>query len=227
MSVFPSTVIPNARRPFVSPGYVALAVPPLMVMPPATASMIVKVTATRLRIVVLLCVWLLRYRPLQPPCRVADVPISLPRAACVDAAATTATGVQRRLQRDTVPRWSAAMGQHEATRTLPTDDTAEDDSASSSAFLFAILESHRPLAPSARIALGRLHEVLVGRGASRSYEPDAGQRIVVRTDDGWMSTEHARFVNVLGSWTLEDLGSKNGSRVNGEPATRTPLEDGD
>src|SRR5262249_62048305 len=45
--------------------------------------------------------------------------------------------------------------------------------------------------------------------------------------DRWMSRNHARLVRARDVWTLEDGGSRNGTRLNGEPAARKPLEDGD
>src|SRR6185503_18722611 len=45
--------------------------------------------------------------------------------------------------------------------------------------------------------------------------------------DRWMSTRHARLSKVMRAWILEDLKSKNGVRVNGEPISRIELKDGD
>jgi transcriptional regulator with GAF, ATPase, and Fis domain len=42
-----------------------------------------------------------------------------------------------------------------------------------------------------------------------------------------MSTTHARLVGFGEQWTLEDARSRNGTFVNGEPASRRELEDGD
>ena len=42
-----------------------------------------------------------------------------------------------------------------------------------------------------------------------------------------MSRNHARLVRGGDVWSLEDGGSRNGTRLNGEPAAHKPLEDGD
>ncbi|UQA60761.1 sigma 54-interacting transcriptional regulator [Polyangium aurulentum] len=114
------------------------------------------------------------------------------------------------------------------TRTLTVGEDGEGRDPERGPCLFLAMESHRPLAPPARIGLAGLDEVVVGRGASRSYEREPrGGRLTVRTEDPWLSTSHARFVKVLGRWSIDDLKSKNGSRLNGEPVTRAALEDGD
>src|SRR5204863_270816 len=46
-------------------------------------------------------------------------------------------------------------------------------------------------------------------------------------DEGRVSKRHAELRWTGAAWTLEDLGSKNGTTVNGEPARRTELREGD
>ncbi len=117
------------------------------------------------------------------------------------------------------------------TKTLSPTRDARDRAAIRAPLLFLCLESHRPLAPAARLSLARIDEVTLGRGAARSFEHVASSgrsgRLSVRVDDAWMSTNHARIGKVLGRFTIEDSGSKNGTRVNGEPVTRAALADGD
>jgi len=50
-----------------------------------------------------------------------------------------------------------------------------------------------------------------------------------RIDDRGLSRRHAKVYLVLGHWCVEDLGSTNGTRLNGEPVGATPakLQDGD
>jgi DNA-binding NtrC family response regulator len=95
--------------------------------------------------------------------------------------------------------------------------------------LFKVIECHAPLAPSLRLGLEGIGEVLVGRGeAGVTVEQEgATRRLVVRVDDPHMSSSHARFARRLSQWTLEDLSSKNGSIVNGERVTSELLDDGD
>jgi len=42
-----------------------------------------------------------------------------------------------------------------------------------------------------------------------------------------MSSLHARMSRLGGAWVIEDLGSKNGTWVEGARAQRRPLDDGD
>lgn len=46
-------------------------------------------------------------------------------------------------------------------------------------------------------------------------------------DEGSISGNHAEFVASGGSYLLRDLGSTNGTTVNGQPANDTPLKNGD
>jgi transcriptional regulator with PAS, ATPase and Fis domain len=96
--------------------------------------------------------------------------------------------------------------------------------------LFVALECDRPLAQSARHSLAVVGEVEIGRGRERQYERInvAGTHgLAVRVPDRWMSSAHARLTNSFGRWVLEDRGSKNGTIVNGKPAERHTLQDGD
>jgi transcriptional regulator of acetoin/glycerol metabolism len=122
------------------------------------------------------------------------------------------------------------MAEGPGTRTLSViDAAARSGSVAVAPCLFLALESHRPLAPPLRLSLANLDEVVVGRGARAASRSDGARprRMTLQVDDAWMSTRHVRFGKVLGQWTIEDLGSKNGSRVNGAPVTRAPLADGD
>ena len=46
-------------------------------------------------------------------------------------------------------------------------------------------------------------------------------------DDPLVSGSHCRIVHKDGKFVLQDLGSTNGTRVNGERAQKTPLKSGD
>jgi len=69
-------------------------------------------------------------------------------------------------------------------------------------------------------------EVHLGRGARRLHER-ADRALTLALPDRWMSSKHARLFESFGRWILEDLGSKNGTAVNGVETKRTELEDGD
>lgn len=54
---------------------------------------------------------------------------------------------------------------------------------------------------------------------------DASCSLVI--EDTHVSKRHARLRWTGADWALEDLGSKNGTTLNGQPCTGTPLQDGD
>jgi DNA-binding NtrC family response regulator len=92
------------------------------------------------------------------------------------------------------------------------------------------LHADRPTSPPARWSLEGVDEVLLGRAEERRVGRRAAAGVVaieLGLPDGRMSTRHARLSRALGRWTLEDLGSKNGTLVDGARVTRRPLEDGD
>ncbi len=50
----------------------------------------------------------------------------------------------------------------------------------------------------------------------------------IRPDDTYLSQQHARIFERNGSWVVEDLGSTNGTFLNGQPLSGPqPLHDGD
>jgi hypothetical protein len=59
--------------------------------------------------------------------------------------------------------------------------------------------------------------ILIGRGTDAA----------VRVTDSSVSRRHAEVRPAGGGWALVDLGSTNGTRVNGMPVTERKLEDGD
>ncbi len=96
------------------------------------------------------------------------------------------------------------------------------------AHLFLVIEAARPQAPAARIRLGGLDEVAVGRGSARRIELDADRhRLRLVVADGWMSSVHAALCRRADGWHLADRGSKNGTRLDGAPVTEALLRDGD
>ncbi len=72
-----------------------------------------------------------------------------------------------------------------------------------------------------------------GEGAGRDHAL-SGPCVVGRQDtahfvlgDGLASRHHFRVVNEAGAWFVEDLGSTNGTLLNGRRVKREPLRDGD
>jgi transcriptional regulator of acetoin/glycerol metabolism len=78
------------------------------------------------------------------------------------------------------------------------------------------------------LELGELDEVVLARGERLEAIVEA-RRAIVHVDDPSLSARHARIVRAdPASFSLEDLGSTNGCRVNGVPAAGShPLAGGD
>jgi pSer/pThr/pTyr-binding forkhead associated (FHA) protein len=97
-------------------------------------------------------------------------------------------------------------------------------------FLFLVLEAERPLSGGARFALAGTDEVLIGRGSRRrgSRDRSGGKRLLsVTVNSTYLSSVHARLSEEPEGWTIEDLNSRNGVFVNGQPVTRAALSPGD
>ncbi|WP_437774197.1 sigma 54-interacting transcriptional regulator [Sorangium sp. So ce1097] len=121
-----------------------------------------------------------------------------------------------------------------AARDEPTTLVRTQRRAGSSAeprpFLFLVLQCQRPLDPSARLSLDGIDEVRFGRGPVRSIDrrTEGGRALLdVRLEDGWVSSRHARVTRDGGRLCLEDLGSTNGTFVNGVPRQSAQLAEGD
>lgn len=98
------------------------------------------------------------------------------------------------------------------------------------AFLFRVLDADAPLSPSGRFALADVDVVRLGRGGARAVrrEQENSTRVLsIEVADRWMSGQHARLSRVMRRWVLEDAGSKNGVRLNGNQVSRAELADGD
>jgi DNA-binding NtrC family response regulator len=86
-------------------------------------------------------------------------------------------------------------------------------------FLYVVLCSDQPSAPSSRHALGNVDEVQIRRGSTRAHVrlTEAGKRrLILMLPDRWMSSDHARLIHEPDGLWLEDLGSKNGTFVAGK-----------
>ncbi len=98
------------------------------------------------------------------------------------------------------------------------------------AHLFVALSCSSPSQGSSRHLLDGVDEVHLGRGAARlaRRSTEEGRSILrLAIPDDRISTTHARLSRAEGGWTFEDLGSKNGSFLNGAAARRALLADGD
>jgi len=90
--------------------------------------------------------------------------------------------------------------------------------------LLEVLDCESPLRPLARRSLAGADEVVLGRGEAVTRE---GRTLRVGLPDRWMSVAHARLRREGESWRAEDLGSTNGTFVNGERTPRATLRSGD
>jgi DNA-binding NtrC family response regulator len=98
--------------------------------------------------------------------------------------------------------------------------------AAPAAALVVVLECDRPLGGSSRHSLRGVAEVTLGRGPERRASRD-GDRLSLTLPSGWLSTTHARLRREGERWHLEDLGSRNGTKVDGAPVVHAALRDGD
>lgn len=89
--------------------------------------------------------------------------------------------------------------------------------------------SHAPLAAGARFFLQDLAEVTIGRGTrfDRKRSEEDGGRLELTVPDEWVSRGHVRIRFEGSHWQLTDVGSKNGTLVNGVRVMSAPLSDGD
>jgi DNA-binding NtrC family response regulator len=93
-------------------------------------------------------------------------------------------------------------------------------------WLFVVLRAEALTAPPSRHRLDGIDEVRLGRAADNGWSRE-GRTLHLRLDDRRASSTHARLERVLHTWVIEDLGSRNGTIVNGAPVKRATLHDGD
>jgi DNA-binding NtrC family response regulator len=98
------------------------------------------------------------------------------------------------------------------------------------AALYVALHAHDVQRPVARHVLAEVDGVSVGRGD----QPEVRTRIVdgapwleIRLADPRVSASHLRLTRVMHRWVAEDVGSRNGTFINGEAVRRAVLVRGD
>ncbi len=98
-------------------------------------------------------------------------------------------------------------------------------------YLYLVIECDRPKSLPMRFCLADLSRIEIGRGVERAHARQDGGAMRLGVPDRCMSGKHASVEHADdGRWVLRDLGSKNGSFVNGvqvHPGGDVALEDGD
>src|SRR5688572_3105697 len=110
--------------------------------------------------------------------------------------------------------------------TLSLEEASVEPAPQRRATLFVMLASDQPYELGRRHALDGLKEAAIGRSATPRAERD-GELLSLGLVDRHISTKHARLTRDGARWLIEDLGSKNGVRVNAAVVPRALLEDGD
>src|SRR5262245_61556586 len=99
--------------------------------------------------------------------------------------------------------------------TLPEQDLDRRASPKTVPHLELTLECARPHAGPVRYRLTALKRVRLGRGAERGVRLAGDGYEEMLVPDSWMSSSHAELARGEDGWTLTDLNSRNGTRVNG------------
>jgi transcriptional regulator with AAA-type ATPase domain len=111
-------------------------------------------------------------------------------------------------------------------RTQPADDTRGRRAAPRATLhLIRVLGYDRPAAAGARHCLDGVAEVLLGRGDADGARRD-GNVLTLEVADPRMSSRHARLLGNGQTWVIADVGSTNGTFVDGTRVDRAELTDG-
>lgn len=121
-----------------------------------------------------------------------------------------------------------------AARTAATTEDGEfEESLTPSAiypFLFVVLHSDQPALGGARYNLANVDTIEIGRASARSMQRETTgttQKLQLGLPSTTSSKAHARIVKKNERFYFEDLGSRNGSFVNGQRVSSVLLRDGD
>ena len=88
-----------------------------------------------------------------------------------------------------------------------------------------VLDYERPRAPGSRHALDGIEQVTLGR-TEQDAVTRGGRTLALGIADPRMSKDHARIAMIDRQWVIEDLGSRNGTLVDGAKIDRGALVDG-
>lgn len=90
--------------------------------------------------------------------------------------------------------------------------------------LYIVLEGNRALAGGLRLGLANVDWVQIGRGEARKCTVDPRTRTAtIEVPDPRISTRHARIVRKPSTWLIEDVGSTNGTFVEGSKVPRAEV----
>lgn len=105
------------------------------------------------------------------------------------------------------------------------DLTSREGTTSGAASIYVVLEGERPLSGGLRAPLANINELRFGRGLTRTFKIEDDSKAVLELPDPRMSSKHARLVREEDGWLFEDLGSTNGSFVEGKRSTSAVLDE--
>lgn len=94
-------------------------------------------------------------------------------------------------------------------------------------YFFLVLEGVRLEGAGLRVALRGLDTLTIGRGDARVLSRPSPAEATLAVPDPRMSGAHARLVRRDGTYHVEDLGSTNGTAVNGTSVASAALRDQD
>src|SRR5579864_5350948 len=89
--------------------------------------------------------------------------------------------------------------------------------------LYVVLEGERVLAGGMRASLEGVKQVRFARGPERAWRAEPDGTATLEVPDPRMSGRHARLARELSGWVIEDLGSTNGTFVEGVRTERAPI----
>jgi sigma-54 dependent transcriptional regulator, acetoin dehydrogenase operon transcriptional activator AcoR len=105
------------------------------------------------------------------------------------------------------------------------DLSARGGSIGSEPALYVVLEGERVLAGGLRAPLRDIDEIRIGRGPNRSLRIESDRKATLQIPDPRMSSKHARIFREDDAWLLEDVGSTNGTFVEGKRQSHAALEE--
>jgi len=107
------------------------------------------------------------------------------------------------------------------------DDDADGSGEGESPRLIVVLGCRALLTPGLRVSLAGLRGLTLGRSSLRMVSRTQTGSGELMLPDQELSRQHARLALGAGGWEIHDLGSKNGTLVNGARVAHAPLADGD